>query len=189
MRVFIAMPVPEPVKAALLELQSELSALVSGPGLRWVKPEQFHLTLSFLGEVDPSRCEDLLAAARAGCRGYAPFKVKAAQAGFFPNEHRPRVLWAGLHTPGQELAALQRSVASATGLFAERPEEHPFSPHLTLARIKSIRPSEARALAESLHGMSNRLLGEWTADAVEVMRSELHPSGSRYTCLARLLLA
>jgi RNA 2',3'-cyclic 3'-phosphodiesterase len=189
MRLFIAIPIPEPVRAEMIKLQDELRAAAPGPGIRWVKAGQFHLTLKFLGEVEAGRAEALEAAIRAACAGCSAFKMWAGQAGYFPNEHRPRVLWIGLHCENGQLDSLQRAIEAATLDFAEEREKGRFAAHLTLARIKFLRPTEARALAEKVQLASSRRLGEWTAHAVELIQSELHPEGSRYTSLARVPLA
>jgi RNA 2',3'-cyclic 3'-phosphodiesterase len=187
-RTFIAIPVPEGVITGLVALQAELRRVVRAAELRWLKPEQMHLTLKFLGEVDPARKEELLAATGRACQGFAPFTLDAAQAGCFPHEQRPRVLWVGLGADLGMLQRLQESVEAATALFAEKQETRAFSPHLTLARIKSISPAEARALAARLRELESRRLGCWRVDCVRVMRSELESTGSRHSCLAEIAL-
>jgi RNA 2',3'-cyclic 3'-phosphodiesterase len=188
MRLFIAMPIPELVKAAAGKLQNELRAAVSDENIRWVNTEQLHLTLQFLGEVEPSRLSTLIAAAHQACQGFPPLQLRASQAGVFPHEKKPRVLWVGLHCASDALNRLQEAVENATREFTEKPEDRPFHAHLTLARIKFLRPDAARALIERIHGMSTRVLGSWTADEVEVMQSELHPEGSRHACLEAIEL-
>jgi RNA 2',3'-cyclic 3'-phosphodiesterase len=188
LRLFIALPIPELVKAELTRAQVELRRVAPGDGVRWVKAEQMHLTLSFLGQVESGRVEAVIAAARDACTGLAAFPLRAQEAGFFPEARRPRVVWTGLHDETGALAALQRTVVQAVGKFAEKAEDRPFRPHLTLGRVKSLRPAEARALAEAVAALSHRSFGEWTADKLAVMRSELHPSGSRYACLAEIPL-
>jgi len=189
LRLFIALPIPEAVKTEMEKVQRELGKMASGDGLRWTRREQFHLTLKFLGNVPSERTDALLAATRAACQGRKPFALRAGQAGFFPNEHRPRVLWAGIHGETESLHNLQHAIATATTEFAEKQEDREFAAHLTLARIKITRPAEAQALVGRVRSLKNRILGEWTADRVEVIRSELQPNGSRYTCLAVMLLA
>ncbi len=186
MRLFIAMPIPETVKQEALRWQEELRKVAPGPGIRWATPEQFHLTLKFLGEVDSARLETLVAATREACHGCVPFDLQAGQAGFFPNERNPRVLWAGLHCATGALQSLQERVETGLAEFAEKQEDRRFSPHLTLARIKQIAPAEARALAAKVRTLGEHALGQWKAECVRVMRSELHPSGSRHTCLAEI---
>ena len=188
MRLFVAIPIPETVKREALRWQEELRAIAPGDGIRWAGSEQFHLTLKFLGEVQPARLEALVAATRAACAGFGPFPLRAAQAGFFPNERNPRVLWAGLHCASAALQTLQESVEAHLAEFAEKQEDRRFSPHLTLARIKQIPLAAAHRLAVRVRGMAERTLGEWQADCVRVMRSELHPSGSRHTCAAEIRL-
>ncbi|MBI5386687.1 MAG: RNA 2',3'-cyclic phosphodiesterase [Verrucomicrobia bacterium] len=231
-RLFIALPVPEPVKDEIRRLQQELRRLAPGDGVRWVRSEQIHLTLVFLGKVDPARRDALVAATReavskprnsrrqeapfpicnlqsaisnrcepshVGCdsfervsletsQGCGPFALRATGVGFFPHERRPRVLWVGLQDKAGELSALQEKVKTATAPFAEKPEDRDFSAHLTLARINRLRPAEAQALTGRVRALTGRGLGEWTADRLEVMRSELHPEGSRYSCLAEIVL-
>jgi RNA 2',3'-cyclic 3'-phosphodiesterase len=188
LRLFIALPIPEPVQAELRRFQCDLKRAVTGEGVKWVKPEQMHLTLKFLGKVESGRVEALIAATREACAGAVAFPLRADGADFFPDERRPRVLWAGLEDETGTLPSLQRAVEGALVTFAEKAEDRPFSPHLTLARIKSLRPDESRLLAEQVRRGGHRSFGEWTAAKVEVMQSELHPEGSRHTCLAEIVL-
>jgi RNA 2',3'-cyclic 3'-phosphodiesterase len=189
MRLFIAIPIPEEVKREARRWQEELRLVAPDKGIRWATPEQFHLTLKFLGEVDPARVEALTAATRAACQGVGPFNLRAGGAGFFPNERNPRVLWAGLQCESGALQSLQTAMEAGVGEFAEKPEDRRFSPHLTLARIKQIPAPQTRALAAKVSGLSSRPLGEWRADCVRLMQSELHPTGSRHACVAEFVLA
>ncbi len=189
MRLFVALPIPEPVKQAALRWQEELRQIAPGTGIRWATADQLHLTLKFLGEVEAVRVEPLLAATRAACQGHGPFNLEAGRAGFFPNERNPRVLWAGLRCESGALQSLQGSVEARLAEFAEKQEDRPFSPHLTLARIKRVSPTETRALTGKVGSLRDRSLGEWRANYVRVMQSELHPAGSRHTCLAEVELS
>ncbi len=189
MRLFVALPIPDPVKQQALRWQEELRDATADASIRWATADQFHLTLKFLGEVVPARLEALLAAARAACQGVKPFDLHAGRAGFFPNDRNPRVLWAGLHCESGALQGLQAALESRLAEFAEKQENRPFSPHLTLARLKQVPPAQARLLAARVKALSDRRLGEWRADCVRVMQSELHPAGSRHTCLEEIGLA
>lgn len=142
MRLFIAIELPEHYKKALGELRTVM------PGARWVTAEQIHLTLSFLGEVSEASV-GRLAADLAKIRA-AGFELRMAGTGCFPNRHHPRVLWVGVNPePGLAgLAAMVRTAVLACGIAQE---ERPFSPHLTLARLKLPCAKEIGAFLD-LHG-------------------------------------
>lgn len=127
MRLFIAIELPDHCKRGLGELRAAI------PGVRWVPAEQIHLTLAFLGEVD-EETSGRLAAALARIQA-PPFTLSCTGTGCFPNRHRPRVLWVGVNPdPGLTgLAAMIHDAVLACGIAQE---ERPFSPHLTLARLK-----------------------------------------------------
>lgn len=127
MRLFIAIDLPAELKQALGKQRSDL------PGARWVALEQIHLTLAFLGEVEESSLERLHA--ELSRIHLSPFTLTFTGRGCFPNRQRPRVLWIGLapHPHLTQLAAAVQSAILACGLPVE---ERPFSPHITLARLK-----------------------------------------------------
>lgn len=127
MRLFIAIELPAELKQALGKLRRDL------PGARWVAAEQIHLTLAFLGEVDAKSIERLRA--ELARIHLPPFTLTLTGPGCFPNRQRPRVLWVGLaaHPLLTQLAA---QVQEALLLCDLPVEERPFSPHLTLARLK-----------------------------------------------------
>lgn len=189
LQLFVSLPIPAPVKAEVEKLQNELRQGLPADAVRWLRMDQFHLTLRFLGNVDADQTESLITAIGKACSTFKPLQLRTAELGFFPDERRPRILWAGIAGDTDALRALQQAIAAATAAFAKQPEDHPFTAHLTLARLKNIRPHETRLLAERVRKMSGRLLGEWTADRVELMHSELRPDGSRYSCLAELPLS
>ena len=127
MRLFIAIELPGDVKKTLARLRADI------PGARWVPVEQLHLTLSFLGEVDNATTKllvDKLAQIKA-----SEFNIRFAEAGCFPNQRQPRVLWVGLKPEPllNNLASMVRNVALSCNIPQE---ERPFSPHITLARIR-----------------------------------------------------
>jgi len=127
MRLFIAIELPDDIKMALGRLRVDV------PGARWVPPEQLHLTLAFLGEVEETTAGELskwLALIQT-----PPFRLCFSGTGCFPNRHRPRVLWVGLE-PHPRLMHLAAEVHGAVLACSIPQEERPFSPHITLARIK-----------------------------------------------------
>jgi RNA 2',3'-cyclic 3'-phosphodiesterase len=127
-RVFVAIEIPEAVKRDLARYVPEVRVA------RWVPPEQNHLTLRFIGEVSP----DQLAAIKGALSGisFASFPLTLQGVGHFPPGRRlPRVLWVGIR-PSGALLELQQRVEQALTALGIPPEERPFSPHLTLARLK-----------------------------------------------------
>lgn len=128
MRLFVALSLPD-------DLRDRLSALSCGlPGARWVAPENLHLTLRFIGEVDGHEAEDI-DAALSGVR-CPRFPVTLAGVGDFGDERRLRSVWIGVE-PNQTLEMLQAKVERAVRRAGQPPEKRKFKPHVTLARFKS----------------------------------------------------
>lgn len=127
-RLFVAIDIPDEVK-------EQLTALCSGiNGARWVKPEQMHLTLYFIGKADQTQAEIVkfgLGAVKA-----APFTFYMKGIGQFPLKGNPRVIWVGVQAPA-ELELLQKQVEAIVVKLGHQPAELSFSPHITLARLKS----------------------------------------------------
>jgi RNA 2',3'-cyclic 3'-phosphodiesterase len=187
-RLFVAVTVPEQIKARILEAQSRLRHGHPQEAIRWTRPEQFHLTLRFLGHLETSQVEPLIESLRAACHGFGVLHLRAAGAGFFPRPSSPRVLWAGVADSGERLPALWEAVQSATNLFTTEEPDNSFTGHITLARIKFIRPTEAETLAADVNELATTVFGEWTASEVELIRSQLSPQGARYSTVAAVPL-
>lgn len=126
-RLFIAIEIPDDLKKALAHLRTDI------PGARWVPPEQIHLTLAFLGDVEETVAERLKG--ELSHIRILPFKLRLAGTGCFPDRRRPRVLWVGLE-PEPRLHDLAAAVHAALLACGIPQEERPFSPHITLARLK-----------------------------------------------------
>ncbi len=188
LRLFIALPVPVAVKDEIQQVQDALRRKLAAPVVRWTRPEQWHLTLKFLGQVAPARVSALTEAISTACKKFAPLKLRAESVGCFPNWRNPRVLWVGVHDQEQRLAELAWVVEAAAAALTAQAREGKFTGHITMTRIQSFRPPEADILAGFGRETAGRVFGEWTADVVEVMRSELSPGGAKHTCLARLPL-
>src|SRR5208283_5259369 len=122
------------------------------------------------------------------CKNFSPLKLRAERIGFFPDGRRPRVVWAGLHDAQEQLPLLQPAIEIAVRDFTEEASEEKFSGHVTLGRVKKIERRETDILAKFAAGMAERFFGEWTADTVELIRSELSSSGARYTILGAIPL-
>lgn len=142
MRAFLAIDLPEQGKKIVAQLQQPLRKL---SGVKLTRPEQCHLTLKFLGEIDEPQAKSLRLALREIRQ--APFRLSLTRLGAFPDTHRPRVIWLGV-SDSTQLEALARSVDRATSAIAQ---DKPFAAHLTLARIKDpitrLAPDVLEALA------------------------------------------
>jgi 2'-5' RNA ligase len=182
MRLFLAVEIPAPIRKELRDLQAKLKN--QWPGWRWVRPEGIHLTLRFLGEVGAER--DALArnAWNKAATCSEPFVIRLGGIGRFPRGGRARVLWVGIEELGggtrlDELAARVETAARESGF---EPEKRAFRPHLTLARaLRGARPAWQE-------GLSVDRGDEFSVDRLVLFRSQLHPSGARYTALDHFML-
>ena len=188
LRLFVAISIPQPVRDEIIRVQQELQPLVSRDVARWARSDQFHLTLRFLGDVPADGVEDLKKSAGAVCRNARPLSLRAEGVGFFPNSRSPRVIWVGINDREGRLVSLQQQIETAVGQFSPEPGEKNFTGHVTLGRLKNPRPADTRDLAARAQSLEKRLFGEWTADEIEIIRSELFPVGARYTSLAAFRL-
>jgi RNA 2',3'-cyclic 3'-phosphodiesterase len=188
-RLFIAVTVPEGIKAKMEEAQAELRRVLTQRSVRWARRDQFHLTLRFLGDIEAARVEALGEAIRAACRGFGPLHLRAERVGCFPDLRYPRVAWVGVQDQEGQLPRLQQAVEAAAEGFTTQKKEERFTGHVTLARIKGIERQEAEALGKVATSMADRLFGQWTAYQIELVRSELLPKGARHTTIASIALA
>jgi 2'-5' RNA ligase len=182
LRAFIAIEIPLEIKK---EIAAEVANLHNGTGraVRWVAPENIHLTLKFLGEISPASVELLSQALQAECDQHIPFDITVSGLGCFPNSHRPRIIWIGLSIP-PELNRLQHKLETATTRMGYTAEDKPFSPHLTVGRVREqATPAELNAIHSTLDKLHVGSLGTFTAQSVHLFKSELKPAGPVYTSL------
>jgi len=142
-----------------------------------------HLTLRFLGNVATEHLDELSRRLRVATASFGALHLRCERLGCFPDLRYPRVVWTWVHDTEERLAQLHRCVEAAVGCFAEKPAEAHFVGHVTLARPKQINRADARQLAEFVESAVNRQFGTWECREAELVRSELSPSGSRYTTL------
>jgi 2'-5' RNA ligase len=185
-RLFIAMPVPTGIKEELNLFQKEFLDRL-GKQVRWIRPEQIHLTLSFLGDVPAGNVGDLVEATRNACNSFAPIQLSARGIAFWPQIHNPRVICALVRDLEGKLSRLQMAVAAAAARFTAHREEHAFAGHLTIGRVRRI-TAQINRFGNLAKETADRVFGEWTANTVEVMRSELSKEGVRYSALAEIEL-
>ncbi|MEW5913664.1 MAG: RNA 2',3'-cyclic phosphodiesterase [Thermodesulfobacteriota bacterium] len=191
MRSFVALEMPAAVKEHAAQIVRRLKA--SGADVKWVPPDNLHLTLKFLGEVDPVRLPELIAALEGACAGRPALHLSVAGCGAFPKPSAPRVVWLGLEGQTAELAGLAAAMEEAMEPLGFEPEDRPFQAHLTLGRLRQGRrraktPPSA-PLTRSLASLAGHTGPEFVAARVALMQSTLTPSGSVYDPLHVITLA
>ena len=139
MRLFFAIELSEPVRAALDHAIAPLR--VAEPGLAWVPSTKLHLTMKFLGEVPDSDALRLVAAADVVAARHQPFEMTLGGVGAFPNFRRARVVWIGVATDPR-LELLHHDLEMACGEAGIEVEGRPFRPHITLARVRTPLPPD-----------------------------------------------
>lgn len=189
LRLFIAIELPEDVRAALAELQKRLQTLDRDRAMRWSGIDGVHLTLKFIGETPAAQQGPITEALIRAAQGKAPFALAVEGAGCFPNTRKPRVVWAGLAGDLQKLHALRDAVEAQVAPLGYPTEARDFSPHLTLGRARQEASGGAlAALGAQIAALRVETLAAWSATGVSLMRSELKPGGAVYTQLAHIEL-
>jgi 2'-5' RNA ligase len=189
LRAFIAVPLPPAITHQLADVQRRLKRGSSEQAVSWVKPENIHLTLFFLGDILPERQAPIEAALSVVARHAHPFTFSVQGAGAFPNLNRPRVIWVGIEEPTGQLALLHRAVNEAIANVGFQPEDRRFSPHLTLGRIRQRASREdAQAVGEAVRRAEVGHLGDAPVEEMILFRSVLKSSGAEYTPLARFAI-
>ena len=178
MRLFVALDIPEDVRAAIAALVTKLRDTCREA--RWVRIEGAHVTLKFIGEVPNEKVAEIKTAL-ATVPFSSPIGITYRGLGFFPNERRPRVLWAGIEA-GAELGALAVAVETALEPLGIAREQRAFSPHLTLARFDS--PKGLDRLREAIAAFGPLEFGRAQAREFHLYLSVLKRGGAEYTRLA-----
>ena len=178
-RAFIAAEISEEVRAGLGELLVRLKRTEAG--VSWSRPGSIHLTLRFLGNILEDQIEAADAAMAEALMGVAPVAVAVGGWGTFPPNKRPRVLWVGLTQGAPELAAVFERLEAALQARGFGPADKPFSPHLTLGRVKS--GQGLPRVLKIMESVGTRSFGAFTADRLVLFQSELNPAGAVYTRL------
>jgi RNA 2',3'-cyclic 3'-phosphodiesterase len=176
----VAVRPPDEVLAAVERTLVPARRSMVGP--RWATPEQWHLTLQFLGPVRV--VSEVVTAVEAAAASRPAFAFRLGGGGAFPTLRRGRVIWIGAAEGGEEMTSLAAAVTGALGPAGYEAEGRRFSPHLTVARLRV--PAD---VATVVAAMGPDPVGPtWTVDEVTVYQSRLSPKGSSYSALARLPL-
>lgn len=188
LRLFIAIDLPPAVRSVLHDAQSRLRG--QRVAVRWVNPDGAHLTLKFLGAVEPSRVDDLKDRMQAIAARHNPFALRTGELGVFPDLRRPRVVWLAVNGDRSALQRLRDDVEATIAPLGFPTEDRPFSPHLTLGRThKDVTPSQRAEVGRAVAQTTAPDCVSFNVNEIVLMRSELAPPGARYTPLMQARLA
>ena len=176
MRCFVAVPLPDGVRAAAMRVQDELRRACEGADIRWLRPDAMHLTLKFLGNVDEARLPAVGRALAEEIPRHAIGRLSLGGLGAFPAPQRARVVWLAVRDGAEALAAVAAAVDRTLGGLGFDVDARPYSPHLTLGRARNAR--RAPDLRPALAAPVSTDAGAWSPRAVVLFESRLRPSGA-----------
>jgi len=193
-RAFLSVDLHDELRSRLAQLQQDLKKRLN-PNLprevriSWVRPASIHLTLKFLGDIDEQLVPSMQEAIGQALQGYRCLSIPLERLGAFPKAQQPRVLWIGPNeewehgADAQELTAIHQAIEACCRALDFAPETRPFSPHLTLARIREGERPFGQVLARSGVMDGPVASGSLVVGSIALMKSELKPTGSVYTKL------
>lgn len=178
-RSFFAVELSREIAEGVRRVQNGLRERLAG--VSWARPEGIHLTLKFLGEVDPDRIAGIASKAEACIKAIRPFTIGVKGCGGFPNARNPRVIWIGVENPGGLLKDLQVRLEQGMEEMGFAREGRGYTPHLTIGRL---RPGKGKGgVAQALEAMKDCDLGSMEVREVCLFRSLLKPTGAEYSKL------
>ncbi len=181
-RLFIAVKVSAELAQSLDAVIRKLA--VTEAEVKWVKTKNLHLTLKFLGEVDPAEIPAIIAAMQTV--KIEKFILEVGSIGVLPDFHRPRVIYADISQGSEKLIKLANFIEKVTVSLGFDPEKRPFIPHLTLGRFKGHKRLDK--LFEKIDGIKGVIFGKLSVSGIYLIKSELRPEGPQYTELASVPL-
>jgi 2'-5' RNA ligase len=187
-RSFIAIELPQEVKTGLHRLQDELN-LPQHTFVKCVAPEGIHLTLKFLGNISPQKVAEITGVMEQASLGVSPFQLQITEVGAFPTMRQPRVLWVGIKGELDKLTGWQKRIDDGLVPLGFAKETRPFTPHLTLARVRDgCSPGDRRSLGELVMKTPVEFNYALAVNSLNLMKSQLLPGGAVYSRLAEVKL-
>jgi 2'-5' RNA ligase len=181
-RIFAAIDISDEARNAVAEYMEELGSGVANFRTGWEKPEKLHLTLKFFGAVDDARIPQIGTVLDEISAAHMPFVAELAETGVFPNSRKPRVLWLGIQNDSGKIAKIGNEIETAASRLGFTSEKRPFSPHLTIARIRE--PEKGKRLAEAhLQGRFGPI--QFPVNELVLYESVLRSTGSIYRVVSR----
>jgi len=183
-RTFVAIKLTPEIISNIGRVQEELKR--TDAQVKWVEPDNIHLTLKFLGHITPEDLEKVKITTRAILKPFASFEISIAGLGAFPQIEYPRVIWLGINKGKEELGKMVSNLEERLARIGFAKGKRPFSPHLTLGRVKSSKGK--RKLVGILTTTEASNLGNMRVTRISIMKSELKPQGPIYTSLEEIVL-
>ena len=183
-RTFIAIELPPSVISLLEKIQEDLK--LKGFRAKWVRPKNTHLTLKFIGNINPDVIDDIYRAMVDAVESSTSINLVARGVGVFPSIKRPRVIWVGLGGQIELLRALQRALEDSLETLGFETEKRPFKGHLTLGRIRQAGdPGLIHQIIQKYATLSSE---EFTVRRIILFKSDLKPTGAVYSQLQQAVL-
>jgi len=187
-RSFIAIELPDEVKSGLAQLQAQLKT-GKQPPVKWVNPYSIHLTLKFLGNIAVDKISEITGAMEAAAQGISPFHLEVKDLGVFPNLRRVQVVWVGISGEVDQLSRLQQGIESNLSPLGFTPESRPFTPHLTLARLREqASPDERQSFGQLIASTRFEAVYDFSVDSINLIRSQLTREGAIYSRISSVKL-
>lgn len=184
-RTFVAIQLPEKLQATTSRLMKKFESCSE---YRWVRPENLHLTLNFLGDVPQQDISSICRNLESTLQGYPAFQIQMEGVGAFPKPDRPRVIWLGVTEGTDPLVSMQKDCSQLLDSAGFDRDRNKFKPHVTIGRLRKDRRASDEAI-ENIQKHSTVLVGEFKAHEVIVFASFLEREGPTYTPLATIALS
>ncbi|MEK6568609.1 MAG: RNA 2',3'-cyclic phosphodiesterase [Candidatus Omnitrophota bacterium] len=184
MRIFIAIKLENEIKDKLSQIQEELKSAQAD--VRWVKPENIHLTLKFIGEIEEAKIPEILHHLKELASKTKPFILRISTAGAFPGLKSPRVVWVGVKEDTGELARIAETIENSLAELGFPKESRKFFSHLTLGRLRSDKNKDR--LIQKLEKTKVPELTQRISSII-LFKSLLQPTGAVYQGLSEISLS
>lgn len=187
MRTFIAIELPQEVKDSLSQLQNQLKT--TGADVKWVEPQNIHLTLKFLGDIDEEKLDKVKTILEDTAKNKHNYLLRLSSVGAFPKINYPRVIWVGADLGDNETREIAKILEEKISTIGIPKENRPFSSHITIGRVKS--SLNRQKLVQNLDASVNKLSGrnlEFWVNKITLFKSTLTPKGPLYEALKEVNL-
>lgn len=188
LRAFIAIELPKPLQEGIVKFTAPLRQALGDDLIRWIPTHNLHLTLKFLGNIPSPHVDFIIQLLDQVSDSHPPFILRLADSGSFPNIKQPRILWVGIHA-SPALFSLQKRLEAGAARLGYPPESRPFSPHLTIGRVRSsMDPANRGKIQSAFHRIQLGDIGAGSVESIHLYQSELKSDGSIYTKLHTTVL-
>lgn len=183
-RAFVAVLISDDLKRKIGIVQEDFK--ITAPKVKWVTPDNFHVTMKFLGDIETDQIEQISAKLADAAMSVEPFELELAGVGAFPNNKRPRTVWAGISSGAERLEILARNIDEQLEELGFPKEDRPFRAHVTIGRVREER--DAGKLPQMLHEVDAGKFGSIRVASVALMKSDLRREGPIYTMISEIPL-